>query len=197
VASGNLTINKPSGTVSGDVMIAAIAVRPETVTIGAPSGWTLIRRSDNPNANANTLAVYRKVAGGAEPASYTWTLSTNTGAVGGILSFTGVNNTTPVDVENGQITANALTHTAPGVTTNFANTMLVTSHAFTSAATWTPPGGMNEGVDVASVAVPNAGGISLEMDYVIQSAAGATGDKTATASANSDVGNAHIVALRP
>jgi hypothetical protein len=178
-------------------MTASIAVRPETTTITPPGGWTLVRRMDNTTANQNSLAVYRKLAGGAEPASYTWTISANTGAVGGILTFTGVNTSTPVNIENGQNTANALTHASPSVTTTLANTMLVTSHAFTSAATWTAPGGMTEAVDAASIAVPQTGGISLEINYVIQASAGATGTKTATASNDADVGNAHILALSP
>ncbi|MDO8614286.1 MAG: hypothetical protein Q7T33_00935, partial [Dehalococcoidia bacterium] len=57
--------------------------------------------------------------------------------------------------------------------------------------------GMTEAFDVASVAVPSAGGISIEGNYGIQAAAGATGTKTATASNDADVGNAHILALRP
>ncbi len=197
VASGNLVINKPSGTVTNDTMIASIAVRPNTATITAPGGWTLVRRMDNSNANDNSLAVYRRTAGSSEPSSYTWTLSSNTGAAGGILTFVGVSTSTPVNIENGQNTANALTHTTPSVSTTVADTMLVTSHAFTSAASWAPPGGMAEAVDVASLAVPNTGGISMEINYVFQTASGSTGTKTATASNDADVGNAHMVALRP
>ncbi len=66
-ASGALTINKPTGTVQGDVMVASISVRPNTATITAPSGWTLVRRLDNTNTTANSLAVYYKVAGSSEP----------------------------------------------------------------------------------------------------------------------------------
>jgi len=191
VASGNLTINKPTGTVQDDVMIGTIGVRPETVTITPPSGWTLVRRIDNANANANSLAVYYKVAGASEPASYTWTISTNTGAAGGIQTFSGVDTTNPIDVENGQTTASGLLHATPSVVTTVDNAMLVTSHTFSSATTWTPPTGMTEGFDVL-------GGLqATEGNYVLQATAGATGEKTATAAADADVGNAHILALTP
>ncbi len=196
-ATLNLTINKPAGTVQNDTMVASISVRPDTATITEPSGWTLVRRIDNANANANSLAVYYKVAGASEPTSYTWTFSTSTGSAGGIQTFSGVDATTPIDVEAGQITANGLTHDTPSVTTTVANTMIVTSHGFTSSATWTPPSGMTEAFDVASQTVPAIGGIAIEGNYVIQVAGGATGAKTATASNDSDVGNAHILALRP
>ena len=196
-ASGNLVINAPSGTVSSDVLIASIAVRPNTATITAPSGWTLQRRTDNANASASSLAVYYKVAGGSEPSSYTWTLSANTGSAGGIESFANVDTSAPVNIDGGQNTASALTHNTPTVTTTVTSAMLVTSYEFASAATWTPPGGMAEAVDTASLTVPNSAGISLEVNYAIQSAAAATGAKTATASNDADVGNAHVLALKP
>jgi hypothetical protein len=50
--------------------------------------------------------------------------------------------------------------------------------------------------DTATLTVPNASGQSLEANYVAQASAGASGVKTATASANADVGAAHILALR-
>ena len=199
VTSGttSLTINKPTGTTSGDVMIAAIAVRPNTATITAPSGWTLIRRTDQASGTVNSQAIYRKVDGGGEPASYTWTLGGSpTGAAGGIMTFYGIDTTTPVNVENGQATASALTHATPSVTTTVNNTLLVTAHSFSSSATWTPAGGMTEAVDGSSDAVPNAGGISLEMSYVTQTSAGSTGTKTATASNDADTGVAQILALQ-
>lgn len=193
----SLTINKPSGTVEGDVMIASIAVRPDTAAITEPANWTLVRRVDNANPNANSLAVYYKVAGASEPADYTWTFSASTGSAGGIQSFLGVDQGNPINVDSGQNTASGLTHATPSVNTTATNTMLVTSHDFTSSATWTPPAGMTEAFDVASETVPAAAGISIEGNYVIQAAADATGAKTATAGNDADVGNAHILALKP
>ncbi len=38
-ASGNLTINKPAGTVQADVMVASISVRPETTTDAKMRPW--------------------------------------------------------------------------------------------------------------------------------------------------------------
>jgi hypothetical protein len=56
---------------------------------------------------------------------------------------------------------------------------------------------MTESSDVASETVPNAAGISIEGNYVTQTATGATGTKTGTASNDADVGNTHILALKP
>ena len=178
-------------------MIAAIAFRPNTATITEPSGWTLIRLTNSTTYNTNSQAIYRLVAGGSEPASYSWTFGGSpTGAAGGIMTFCGVDTATPVNVENGQETALALTLDTPSVTTTVDNTILVTAHSLSSSATWTPPAGMTEAVDVSSDAVPLVSGISLELSYVTQSSAGPTGTKTATASNDADSGVAQILSLQ-
>jgi hypothetical protein len=192
-----LSIGKPAGTVQGDVMVASIAVRPETATITPPSGWTLVRRLDNASSVANSLAVYYKVAGASEPSSYSWSLSTSTGSAGGIAAFSGVDTSNPIDIENGQNTPSGLSHATPSISTTVADAMLVASFGFSSSATWTPPTGMTEAYDAASATVPNGAGEAVTAAYATQASAGATGTKTATASNDADVGNAHLLALRP
>ncbi|MGH9372055.1 MAG: hypothetical protein ACRD15_11045, partial [Vicinamibacterales bacterium] len=181
-----LTLPVPAGTLPNDVMIASIGFRPSGTTITPPAGWLLVRLINNPAGSANGLAVYGRAADYGEPVDYTWTFSSSTGVAGGIMSFSGVDITNPVNGENGQTTGNALTHTAPGVTTTVPNTMVVTTHAFSSSATWTPPSGMTEAFDVSSTAVPDCCGMSVEGNYVLQAGAGPTGNKTATASGDPD-----------
>jgi len=197
--SGDLVINKPAGTTTNDVMITSIAIRPNTATITAPSGWSLIRRVDNANPTVSSLATYWKLAGGSEPASYTWTLGANGGSAGGTLTFYNVNTSSPVNVQNGQNTPNppGTSHSTPSVVTTVADTMVVTAHSYASSDNWTPPGGMTEAVDRASLTPPNTGGIAIEINYVLQASAGATGAKTATVPAGADVGNTQITALQP
>ena len=193
-----LTIAVPAGTAANDVMVAVVAARPSTITITPPSGWTLLNAVNQAAGNSNSQAVYYRVATASEPVDYTWTFSgAITGAVGGITSYIGVDTANPVDIYGGNVTPNGTTHTANGITTTAANAMLVSSHSFSSAETWTPPAGMTERVDAASVAAPQAGGISLEMNDVMQAAAGATGNKAATAAGNADTGAAHLIALNP
>jgi hypothetical protein len=192
-----LTLSVPAATVPNDVMIASVAFRPSTVVLTPPAGWTLVRRIDNATGSANSLAIYGRLASATEPSSYDWTFDTSTGSAGGIQSFAGVDTTNPVDVEAGAATANSTLHAAPTVTTTAANEVIVTTHAFGSGATWTPPAGMTEAFDVSSNVVPDALGISIEGSYVLQAAAGASGSKTATASNDTDTGNTHTLALRP
>ena len=112
-----LTITKPAGVVANDVLIASVGVTPSSTTITPPAGWTLVRRIDNAGATSNSLAVYYKVAGGSEPASYDWGVSGVAFAVGGIQAFSGVDTADPIDIENGQATPSATGHAAPSVTT--------------------------------------------------------------------------------
>ena len=194
----SLTINKPAGTVTEDVMVASITVTPSTVGITPPSGWTVVQDTLQTEDATSHLTTYYKVATASEPASYAWNFSTShSGAVGGITTFSGVDTTNPIVsfasiLENGNT---ALNHTAPSITAS-TDDMLVTVHEYQSSGTWTPPGGMLEAVDKYSEAAPGVGGVSLEMNYLLMGATGPTGDKTATASGNGDEGASHSLALR-
>ena len=197
-----LRINVPAGTVAGDVMVASITVQPSTLVITAPAGWTLVRDNAQAAGSSSRMATYYRVATAGEPASYLWTFSgaASTGAAGGIMSFSGVNTATPIDAENGNPTASALTHTANQVTTVSGGTMLVGSFEFTStptAANWTSNMTTNQ-VNQGSIAGPSNAGIRILMAYETRAAIGATGTRTATASGvTADTGLAYLLALRP
>jgi hypothetical protein len=212
-----LTINVPAGTVANDVMIASITMRPCsntsggacTTTFTAPAGWTQVGTTIDQTTGAGTggyghrLAMYRRVATGAEPASYTWSFGgapLHAGAAGAVSSFSGVDTANPIVANAGQVTAAAATHVAPTInTTPVTNTMLVSTFTANSSGTWTPPGSMTERADVASLAVPNDLGLSLEQNTEAVPAAGLTGTRTATQSTPpaSDTGATYSLALRP
>jgi hypothetical protein len=87
-ALDTLTISKPSGTVSGDLLIAAIANQDTLTPATPPAGWTTIStQAINVNAGgtgdpfASTLCY--KIAGGSEPSTYTFVNATS--AFGQIL----------------------------------------------------------------------------------------------------------------
>jgi MSHA biogenesis protein MshQ len=198
-----LTIARPPGTVAGDVMVAAIVVRPSSVIFTPPAGWSAQAAAlQNAAGNSSRQQIFYRVAGGAEPATYTWLFdSAHTGAAGGIVSYSGVDTAAPFDAFAGNLTPQGgdsnLQHRALAVTTTVVDTMVISTHSLTSAATWTSPAGMTERVDVASQAPQNAVGISVSMHEVAQAAAGSTGDKVATAASNGDTGSATLMALRP
>ncbi len=216
-AAGNtLTINVPTGTAVNDVMIASVSVRPCsnaalpcTVSVTADPDWTPVDTQLQPSGggtggNGLQLFVYRRVVNGTEPASYTWTFGgspVHAGAAGGILSFSGVDNTNPIVADGGQLTPSSTSHTAPSINVGAVpNTMLVSTHTSNSSSTWTPPAGMTEQVDVASLTPPDALGLAVEMNTQLNASSGATGTRTASYSAPApaaDTGATDMLALRP
>src|SRR5690606_16469656 len=60
--TATFTINKPSGVVSGDLMIATFITVGNIVTVNAPSGWTLVRKVVA-GSNDMTMAVFKRTAG--------------------------------------------------------------------------------------------------------------------------------------
>jgi len=167
-SGGNsFTVNKPAGTLPGMVMIAGIAL--ETGSSGASSlaGWTLLRSSLG--TNNLRLDMFYKVAGGAEPASYTFSLPTTEYASGGIISFAG-SNVTPIDV----IGAAATSWAAPSITTGVINTTVVGCWANIRNSS-TPPAGMTEQFDNTSVSQE-----AIACSTEARPTAGATGTRTET-----------------
>jgi hypothetical protein len=106
----SLSIPTPTGRVAGDVMIAAIGFNNSSAAITPPAGWTLVRRTDNSAATANSLAVYRRTAVTGEPSSHAFAVAGGNFLVGGIQSFSGVDTANPIDVENGQTTPSGTAH---------------------------------------------------------------------------------------
>lgn len=195
-SAASLTITKPAGTVAGDVMIAAVTATPSSIPITPPTGWTLIQSQQQTANTSSVVSAFYRVAGASEPSSYTWILASgHAGAVGGILSYSGVDTAVPLDVSAKAATPKSLNHAAPSVTTTQTGDMLVTVHEYTSSRSWTPPAGMTERVDIASSG-RSSSGITLEMNELLLGVPSATGTKTARAAANSDAGATISIALR-
>src|SRR6266403_5594592 len=107
VASGTtMTLNKPSGVVNGDVMIANIKTEGGIFTqYPSLSGWTEIAHVDFENAGAHhRCALLYRIAGPSEPSSYTFFFGSGgtTDAEGAIVAFSGVDTLSgPFDVPPG------------------------------------------------------------------------------------------------
>ncbi len=187
-----LVIPAPTGVASGDAMLAVVSVRAAP-TITPPAGWTLVRQ----DANASTMrqAVFVRVAGGSEPASYTFNLSSAQSAAGGIVAYSGVDGTTPVEVHGGQLNASSTSITAPSITTTGANRQIVGFFGTPVLTSMTPPGGMTERYDQT---VPSTNTYKVTSGAADENvaAAGATGTRVATA-ANAAANIGQLVALNP
>src|SRR5437773_3518185 len=189
-----VTLNKMTNLVSGDVIIAQLAIRGGTAlgTINKPSSsWNLVDRIDS--GATITLAVYSLVAGSSETASYTcsWTGSQSASAV--MRNYSGVDTSAPVDGHAGATESSAsTTHVAPSVTAAYANEMRVVGIADSSNGLCNTISGWN----LTSVASSGSNKTGESHFYATTTLpAGPTG--TVTATCGSDIGATHQLTLKP
>lgn len=210
-----IAANKPAGTVANDLMVGTVLVRGavgeerKTSTVSAPTGWTLIRRDDYSKdgvlGGVSSMLSYYRVATASEPASFTWMFDAERLAVASIVSYSGVSTSSPLDAHGGQPSASdahATTITAPSIMTTTRNAIVIGLFALHEGAQGiAPPAGMTKRFEKTSpepVAGPRgyAAALTLEMADELRETAGATGERTATATA-SDTWVAQLIALKP
>lgn len=192
--TSSLSVNRPTGTVDGDVLIAVVAWWIETLT--PPSGWTQIGSTQTWNISGEDVFVraYYRVAS-SEPTSYAWGLSGTNDIAVSIATYYNVNTGSVVDVQAGQTNAANTSMTAPSVSpTTDADMLLFLGGAGSDSAgsaTATPPSGMTERADATA-----GTWIKTYIAEQLLTAAGATGTRVATLSTSEN--NAGIlVALTP
>jgi hypothetical protein len=150
----------------------------------------VLREDSTSGSNGHSLLLFR-VAGGGEPASYTFNLSASAQYAGVALRFSGVDTRSPFDALAGTVGASNTSIVAPAVTTVSNNVLLVSFAAVNANTSLTAAGGMSEIYDIAP-----GGSITVEAATQSLVTAGATGTRTATA-ANAGAYAAELVALRP
>lgn len=193
-ASGTATGTRPTGTAADDGLIAIVVsaafapAAPPTVT-GVPTGWTQIG-SDVVHNGINGGVInarhtfWRRVGESSEPATYAWTLSAAAAWAVKVGCWDNIRTSGSFVQSITSNTGTGTTATATGITTDETNQKLVGIFLSDALPTWTPPSGMTEQND------GNGSSITDE-DFA---AAGATGNKAATASA-SGAWQAYAVAL--
>lgn len=194
--AASITVNKPTGTVDDDILIAIVnhTTGSSFTTVTAPSGWTLLdERTQNDGENAYRATAYWKKAA-SEGASYTWTPAVSAYMAAGISCYSGGDVTTPINAHSVNFSATSTTsNVCSAITTTVADTMLV---ALAASGwwdnTWTPPSGMTERVDTA---VGSDWG-SVSIADVTQVATGTTGTKTFTSSVSHSCAG-FLIAIAP
>ncbi len=189
-SSAAVTVNKPTGTALGDVLIAYFTVYPAavSVTLPAPTGWTAIGSTTSyTSADQIYSQAFYKVAGSSEPSSYNFTSSAAKPCDISIMAYTGVDGNNPVDVSSGN-SGSSTTPTATAVTTNNADDMLLFLTSGFSGSISSGPVNMTQRTNYDST-----------KNYVYditEVAAGSSGAITATRS-GSDSWTVNLVALKP
>lgn len=107
----DFTVAKPTGTQSGDFMLAYFFHHDPGVALTGPAGWTLLTSN---NASTNSAAVYHYTAGESEPATYDFSSDDDANNGAAILTFRG--GTGEVDVFGAFGTANSTAVSIPGIT---------------------------------------------------------------------------------
>lgn len=188
-----VTILKPTGVVANDVMIAAIhSGWCGANSITPPAGWTLINSTSNtgPGCGSSStqilLATYYRVATASEPSAYVFTGSATQYLVGGIVAYTGVNPSSPINATSSFGAQEACANiVANSVTTTVACTRLVSVFVCSvnsSATNIIPQVSLTERLDVGTTGNHPWGNENLEISDESILAAGATGNRTAALS---------------
>jgi hypothetical protein len=181
------TVNKPSGVVAGDVLLATLEIDEDPATVTGPAGWTrLLDTVGAPGTgSAYHTQVWWKLATSSEPASYAWTISGAPWVDIGVLAYSNVNQASPIDVASGRYAGSTATPTTDAVTTTGPSELVVALFVNFNSGSYTAGSGMTRRYNFDS----------NEAQDVLQAAAGSTGTKTATNSTSGPT-TAQIVVLR-
>lgn len=192
-SANSVTLNKPTGTTAGDLLITHVGLPSSTVrlTLDLPAGWAFLRRdrSNLPAYAVGSDLVYR-IAGAGEPASYTFDLSSSSAYAGLMLRISGVDTRSPFDAHAGLTGPSSTNVTAPAVRSVADNVLLLEMAVIATSTTFASPGGMTEINDL------DEGSLTIQAATQGIPTAGAVGTRTATAG-SADVYAAALVAIRP
>ena len=190
-----LTLTKPSDATIGDLLLANIAVNGGSPAgINAPTGWALISRSDN-DTNVS-IASYYRIVGSTESTTYTWSISPQTHAVGGITRYSGIDATNPIDIV-GTSSGRGITATAPSVSTTVANNQVVSLFASNVGKNNSPLFSTTSGMTKKYDAKNAPFGPTTSVQDAMTTSVGLTGTHTVTISNNKDQDwTAQTIALR-
>ena len=198
--NNSVTVNKPTGTTLNDTMVFFYWGRSNATQIsGSPGGWTTdVSVTTVFDAIDHWAYLYHKVAGGSEPANYTWNLNGGAGEKAGvILTYRPAHGTQLEVTGNEVITTSSASHPQSTMSTTFANARLVYAWMLNrvGAATlnlggWTNPAGMTERYkdNYTTLARPDVG---LAIYDEARPTAGSVGTRTLT-TADSDVASLGI-----
>lgn len=205
--TGTITCNKPSGTVEGELLIAYVLAAGWSgyPTISTPSGWTkesertgdYYYNGTTPNAHG---AVYSRVCGASEPATYTWVNAIATGTYSNVLllRITGAAPSAPVDAVANVNTTSGTTYNFPSVTTTGPDRLIclfggVTNNPTASEYPLVAPAGFTRQAYINDIAeFVNLGSASKA-----QASAGASGAFTVLYNDAEQLAQGFTVAIRP
>lgn len=176
-----LTINKPSGTVEGDLMVAIVDINGNITFSAEPSGWT--RKQLDTVSTLGTFAIYYKVAGASEGSSYSWTWTGTQRYGGAIATFSG---SFAADPQEGAFNFQEDNTSAivTSITTTNDNAMVIYLSGYDQAAggTW------SQATSTFTNATANDASVNVYIGYKLFPTAGATGSADYSVSGGASAG---------
>lgn len=174
----SLVIDRPSGTIAGDLLIGVLTLDThEGETLLPPAGWTEIAVQGTTGRSGNTqTGVWYRSAGGSEPASYAFAWGSEEQAVGAVIRYSGVDTADPIGVFATQVGESA-TPIAPSVTTTVAGSTVVRLFGADDHDLPAPPAGVYPPGSSGRYAVEGSGSgaVSGAGADEVQAVAGVTG----------------------
>lgn len=187
-SASSRSVTKPTGVVSGDTLFALVTHDGSADTITA-SGWTLIQYVSGTDIHAG---LFYKVAGGSEPASYTFSTNNSHALAATVTAYTGADTTTytggfsDYSIQANSASANL---TAPSVYVGSTNDIVLFFGGVSNNTSVTPPGGFAEEIDAGSSGIR----VYLATDTGLFS--GESGSKTATIGSSSHASIGAMIVL--
>jgi Right handed beta helix region/SdrD B-like domain len=192
----SVSVTRPTGSSNGDLMLVFLANRGTANVNLAPSGWT--RRgpqSVGTGTSMLTFTAYYKVLDASDPSSFTFQYDGTTTISATAAAFSGVDAVDPIDSAFYTTQAATTALLMPSVDTTSNNAMLVygfaQAHGGATITTASPLTSVQE-----RAAGTTTAGVAMDLSYLQQTTAGATGDRTATSTQSAIALNV-VVALRP
>lgn len=155
--SATPSLTKPSGAVEGDVLVAVFVNNDPTRELtGLPSGWTLLRNTEESGTAATEMWVAKKKLGSSEPASYTFTFNFNFNGAAQIICFQDCDDVSIHDAASvSGVQSGPYTGTAPSISVPSGDSLVVGIYGirFTTTGatpTFDPPAGYTTRVTALS-----------------------------------------------
>jgi hypothetical protein len=192
-----VTLAAPSGVAAADVLLLCIYTGTAQVNLIAPSGYTALTNITDANAGFRVWWFTRVV--GADNPDAQFGLDRSTTVAAALLAYRSVRTSAPVDVssmpmrQDGVVSGNRITFTAPSVTTTVDNDRLVGFFIFDSgdSDSWTQmPAGASKLIDTGTLAV-------FEKALGTAGATGAASGVATYMTSDAPAGATLVVALAP
>lgn len=200
-ASNNVTITKPTGLAVGDLMVAILGW-DASGSFPTMAGWTSIASGEDGGGASSGIGAYYKVADSGDVAASDFTA---TGAAGGsdtagiIYRITGYNTVSPIAANSiGHATSsNSDTPSIAGVTTAYADSLLLVGFYHSAAVTGSGYAVANNNPTWTEAFDSNNGNETFASAYAAYAPAQATGNFSATFTAESDAVSCMLIAVSP